>query len=525
MTAASTTSDIVSAGTVIKDRWRVMKKLGGGGFGEIYEATDMTNNTKVAVKVESAQQPKQVLKMEVAVLKRLQGKPHTCRFIGCGRNEQFNYIVMSLQGRNLADLRRATKKACFSISTTVRLTKQILTAIEAIHSVGFLHRDIKPSNFALALSTSGQPMKTIIMLDFGLARQYTTTSGDLRAPRSVAGFRGTVRYASVNAHLNKELGRHDDLWSLFYMVAEFITGELPWRKIKDKEQVGLLKQTYDHNQMLKFMPREYKQFLEHIQSLSYYDKPDYNLLQGLMSAYMERKPINESDPYDWETSVENGASLRDIARSSHMRQGTPNLASRNVSLNIGGTTALNSNNAALPADTTKGFDELNSNSPQMQQQSRKLTSGHLRNPPTRAAASTPRHVKEGAAARARLKSQQMDALDTSKNSTPPVLRNSVGANGSATSLAAMTRCDTTCTHAVMLNPDGGDVENGNDITKAGLFTHASQWINDDDDDQEESEMNDEEENGDKSPPALQQNNSGTPLSPSQRHSNITMRIA
>ena len=48
---------------------------------------------------------------------------------------------------------------------------------------------------------------------------------------------GTVRYASINAHKNKEMGRHDDLWSLFYITVEFVNGQLPWRKIKDKEQV------------------------------------------------------------------------------------------------------------------------------------------------------------------------------------------------------------------------------------------------------------------------------------------------
>jgi len=50
------------------------KKIGGGGFGEIYEAVDMLTRVSVALKVESAQQPKQVLKMEVAVLKKLQGE-------------------------------------------------------------------------------------------------------------------------------------------------------------------------------------------------------------------------------------------------------------------------------------------------------------------------------------------------------------------------------------------------------------------------------------------------------------------
>lgn len=51
-----------------------MKKIGGGGFGEIYEAMDLLTRENVALKVESAQQPKQVLKMEVAVLKKLQGR-------------------------------------------------------------------------------------------------------------------------------------------------------------------------------------------------------------------------------------------------------------------------------------------------------------------------------------------------------------------------------------------------------------------------------------------------------------------
>ena len=54
------------------------------------------------------------------------------------------------------------------------------------------------------------------------------------------------------------MGRHDDLWSLFYMLIEFVTGQLPWRRIKDKEQVGQMKEKYDHANFLKSLPSEFK---------------------------------------------------------------------------------------------------------------------------------------------------------------------------------------------------------------------------------------------------------------------------
>lgn len=59
------------------------------------------------------------------------------------------------------------------------------------------------------------------------------------------------------------------------MLVEFVNGQLPWRKVKDKEQVGLMKEKYDHRLLLKHLPSDLKQFLDHIQSLEYADKPDY----------------------------------------------------------------------------------------------------------------------------------------------------------------------------------------------------------------------------------------------------------
>ena len=96
------------------------------------------------------------------------------------------------------------------------------------------------------------------------------------------------------------MGRQDDLWSLFYMLVEFVLGQLPWRKMKDKEQVGNMKEKYDVSLFLKHMPSEMKLVLEHIQSLDYHKVPEYNMLQGLLQQCMQRKGIREMDPFDWE---------------------------------------------------------------------------------------------------------------------------------------------------------------------------------------------------------------------------------
>ncbi|VDM52443.1 unnamed protein product [Angiostrongylus costaricensis] len=301
---SSSEGEILQVSQVIRERWKIRQKIGGGGFGEIYEALDIQNhNERVAVKVESSKAAKQVLKMEVAVLRRLQGKKHACKFYGCGRNDKFNYLVMSLQGKNLADLRREAPKQCFSLSTAIRLGVQILNAISEIHSIGFLHRDIKPSNFAMGRSTS--TMRKVFMLDFGLARQYLNAKGEIRSPRSAAGFRGTVRYAAVSAHKNKEMGRHDDLWSLFYMMAEFLQGQLPWRKIKDKDEVGRMKEDVDLAMLLEDCPDELHQFAAHLRTLSYPDSPDYDLLESLLVQVINKNSIPMDEPYDWELGYEN----------------------------------------------------------------------------------------------------------------------------------------------------------------------------------------------------------------------------
>ena len=237
--------------------------------------------------------------MEVVVLKRLQNcSPHICVLLGCGRTERINYMVITLLGPNLSELRKQQPKQKFSLSTTLRVGVQVIAALRAIHDCGFLHRDIKPSNFAIGASSLTR--QTCYMLDFGLARQFMTSTGEVRPPRPVAGFRGTVRYASINAHQSKDLGRHDDLWSVFYLLIELVNGELPWKKIRDKEKAGKFKQNYDHKKLLKRLPAEFYDFLDHLKSLNYFQEPNYVLLSTLLQNAIHYLGIKRSDPLDWE---------------------------------------------------------------------------------------------------------------------------------------------------------------------------------------------------------------------------------
>lgn len=72
---SSSECEILQPNQIIRERWKIRCKIGGGGFGEIYEAIDTnSHNELVAVKVESSKASKQVLKMEVAVLRKIQGE-------------------------------------------------------------------------------------------------------------------------------------------------------------------------------------------------------------------------------------------------------------------------------------------------------------------------------------------------------------------------------------------------------------------------------------------------------------------
>ena len=310
-------------GTVIKGRWRVAYQIGIGAFGEIYVARNVSTQERVAIKVEVADEKKQALRAEVAILRRLQGCPYVCQFISCGRQNNINYVVMELLGSNLSDMRKKQPRGCFSMATVCRLACEMIEALQAVHGMGVLHRDVKPSNFVLGgrYAAHGDPeaANRLFIIDFGLSRKYLGQDGEIKPPRANAGFRGTARYASVNSHDGKELAPRDDLWSVLYMLIEFATGSLPWRAERDRDKVGEMKKKYmSGKKLVRGLPSEFEDFMAYLLTLDYYSKPDYALLiglyrglllriMGLPLAMLEPGAHFKPPPYDWERPAAPGA--------------------------------------------------------------------------------------------------------------------------------------------------------------------------------------------------------------------------
>ncbi|KAJ6240879.1 tau-tubulin kinase 1 [Anaeramoeba flamelloides] len=296
--------------TPLKGRWKLLNKIGQGGFGEIFCVYDLETQQKAAVKMERIDRNKRALRLEIAVLRKIQESRFSTKFIYCGRNQVYNYLVMELLGTNLSTLRKKQPQQRFSLATTLKLGVQMISAIEDVHEVGYLHRDVKASNFALRIPRNMKPKNGYspgycCIIDFGLARKYITSEGQLRPPRDEVGFRGTARYASINSHEGTELSRRDDLWSLFYLFIEFLEGSLPWERLKEKEEIAKVKKQYTNVGMCKDLPEEFTTFYKHIESLEYADKPNYKYLRRLLTDIYLRYGFDENTKYDWEKIKEN----------------------------------------------------------------------------------------------------------------------------------------------------------------------------------------------------------------------------
>lgn len=114
-------------------------------------------------------------------------------------------------------------------------------------------------------------------------------------------FSGSIRYASVNAHKNVDLGRNDDLWSWLYTIVELRKGTLPWSYQMSKKGVGEMKAKTTCEELLADMQPEYNLIFISLEKLTYHSLPPYAVYRDqLMKIIKLKKYSTSTSPYDWE---------------------------------------------------------------------------------------------------------------------------------------------------------------------------------------------------------------------------------
>jgi len=196
---------------------------------------------------------------------------------------------MELLGKNITNFKKS-KGNGFTNVIAYDILIQMLDCIEFVHNKGYIHRDIKPSNFVMC-----QEEKKVFIVDFGLAKHHLNKRGVVVPARKHAEFRGTLVYASMNAHDKIDLSRRDDLFSFFFVVLELLTEAMPWRTFSDdKEKIANRKRECLSNpekELLCNNPhrKEILSILYHIQSLQYQDRPDYEFIRGVLKGIWSKE--------------------------------------------------------------------------------------------------------------------------------------------------------------------------------------------------------------------------------------------
>ncbi|TKR70531.1 hypothetical protein L596_022551 [Steinernema carpocapsae] len=296
----------LALGDKVKDQFIVRKKLGEGSCGTVFLVQTLKEpKIRAAMKVEPFMKCKddEILKMEVFVLKKMQKSKHVCRLLMAGKMNNFSFLVMSLLGKELSDIRRRLPDRKISVASGLKIGIQACQAIQDMHLVGFVHRDVKPTNFC----AGAQHKSMIYIFDFGLARQILVPEKDgkmkLREARNKVSFRGTVRYCSINVHEYKEQGRHDDLWSLLYMLIELITGTLPWKGLARRES-GQIKASVADSTLTAKCPASFAELNQTLKKLTYADTPNYDQVKDSFRRDLKETKVKLTDPFEWDAMKE-----------------------------------------------------------------------------------------------------------------------------------------------------------------------------------------------------------------------------
>jgi eukaryotic-like serine/threonine-protein kinase len=210
----------LSPGTSIGNRYEIVRLLGQGGMGAVYQAHDKELERQVAIKViraDMASNPEILrrFKQELILARQITHK-NVIRIFDLGQADGIKFITMEyIEGENLQAVLRQKKK--LAPAEAASILAQVCRALEAAHNEGVIHRDLKPQN--IMLDKTGRAY----VMDFGIARSMLG-SGMTQTGALI----GTPDYMSPEQAKGQTLDARSDLFSIGIIFYEMLSGQVPF---------------------------------------------------------------------------------------------------------------------------------------------------------------------------------------------------------------------------------------------------------------------------------------------------------
>lgn len=229
-------------GATLSSRYSLLRLVGEGGIGAVFEAQDLMGATKCALKVlrpEYAAEGRVVSQFfsEAARAGRL-AHPNIARTFGHSPAEEPTpYVVMELvEGASVASYLRPG--LAYEPPQAVPIARGLLAAIAEAHRHGIVHGDLKPENVFLLPRPDGPP--NVKVTDFGTAKVMDAVGGMMTRTRSGA-FLGSPAYMSPEqVRGGRDVGPSTDLWSIAVLLYQLLTGREPFPAPTDAAKLTLI---------------------------------------------------------------------------------------------------------------------------------------------------------------------------------------------------------------------------------------------------------------------------------------------